>query len=74
LQVIDFHTGFLVNTPEGAALRIRCLFKQAQKMQEMGVKAKQFVRENFLLTRQLREHLTLMVSLQHGGVDRIELN
>ena len=64
LQVINFHTGFLVNTPEGAALRIRYLFNQAQKMQEMGVKAKEFVRENFLLTRQLREHLTLMVLLQ----------
>jgi trehalose synthase len=74
LQVINFHTGFLVNTPEGAALRIRYLFNQKQKMQEMGVKAKEFVRENFLLTRQLREHLTLMVSLQHGGVDRIELS
>ncbi|MDD5267213.1 MAG: glycosyltransferase [Methylococcales bacterium] len=74
LQVINFHTGFLVNTPEGAALRIRYLFKQTQKMQEMGAKAKDFVRENFLLTRQLREHLTLMVSLQHGGVDRIELS
>jgi trehalose synthase len=74
LQVINFHTGFLVNTPEGAALRIRYLFNQKQKMQEMGLKAKEFVRENFLLTRQLREHLTLMVSLQHGAVDRIELN
>lgn len=74
LQVINFHTGFLVNTPEGAALRIRYLFNQKQKIQEMGIKAKEFVRENFLLTRQLREYLTLMVSLQHGGVDRIELN
>lgn len=43
-------------------------------MQEMGLKAKEFVRENFLLIRQLREHLTLMVSLQHGGFDRIELS
>ena len=50
------------------------LMQQAQKMQEMGLKAKEFVRENFLLTRQLREHLTLMVSLQHGGIDRIELS
>jgi trehalose synthase len=69
LQVINFHTGFLVNTSQGAALRIRYLFKHAQKMQEMGLKAKEFVRENFLLIRQLREHLTLMVSLQHGGID-----
>ncbi|MGZ5052557.1 MAG: glycosyltransferase [Methylobacter sp.] len=73
LQVINFHTGFLVNTPEGAALRIRYLFNQRQKMQEMGAKSKEFVRENFLLTRQLREHMTLMVSLQHGVIDRIEL-
>jgi trehalose synthase len=74
LQVINFHTGFLVNTPEGAALRIRYLINQKQKMQEMGIKSKEFVRENFLLTRQLREHLTLMVSLQHGAGDRIELS
>jgi trehalose synthase len=73
LQVINFHTGFLVNTPEGAALRIRYLINQKQKMQEMGIKSKEFVRENFLLTRQLREHLTLMVSLQYGAGDRIEL-
>lgn len=74
LQVIDFHTGFLVNTPEGAALRIRYLFNQKSKMLAMGLKGKEFVRENFLITRQLREHLTLMVSLQHNAIDRIELS
>lgn len=74
LQVIDFHTGFLVNTPEGAALRIRYLFNQRQKMAEMGCKGKEFVRENFLLTRQLREHMTLLVSLQYGAIDRLELS
>lgn len=73
LQVINYHTGFLVNTPEGAALRIRYLFHQPDKVKEMGVKAKEFVRENFLLTRQLREYLTLMVALEHGAEDRIEL-
>lgn len=34
---------------------------------------KNFVREDFLLTRQLRDHLTLMFALQYGAVDRIEL-
>lgn len=74
LQVINFHTGFLVNTPEGASLRIRYLLNQRQKMEEMGIKGKAFVRENFLLTRQLREHLTLMVALQHHANDRIEVS
>jgi trehalose synthase len=36
-------------------------------------KAVQFVRENFLLTRQLREYLTLIVALVHGMRDRIVL-
>ena len=31
-------------------------------------------RENFLLTRHLREYLTIMVSLMHGQGDRIELD
>jgi trehalose synthase len=74
LQVINFHTGFLVNTPEGASLRIRYLLNQKQKREEMGSKGREFVRENFLLTRQLREHLTAMVALQHHANDRIEVS
>ena len=73
LQVINNHTGFLVNTPEGAALRMRYLLERPEKLQEMGKKAVKFVRENFLLTRQLREYLTVMVALMHGCKDRIEL-
>lgn len=74
LQAIGFHTGFLVSTPEGAALRMRYLSGEKEKTPKMGVKAKEFVRENFLLTRHLRECLTLMVSLQHGAADRIKLS
>lgn len=74
LQVINHHTGFLVNTPEGAALRIRYLLRHPEIREEMGRKARRFVRENFLITRQLREYLTLMVILSHGGeVERIEI-
>jgi len=32
----------------------------------MGKKAREFVRENFLLTRQLREYLTLFAWLLRG--------
>jgi len=73
LQVINFNTGFRVNTPEGAALRIRYLFSQPEKIQMMGERAREFVRDNFLLTRHLREYLTLILSLHFGGTDRIEL-
>jgi trehalose synthase len=73
LQVVNHHTGFLVSSPEGAALRIRYLLKNVLERQDMGRKARAFVRENFLLTRQLREYLTLMVGLRHGQTERIEL-
>jgi trehalose synthase len=73
LQVIDHHTGFLVGTPEGAALRMRYLLHSRDKRLAMGAKAREFVRENFLITRHLREYLALMVGLIYGVEERIEL-
>jgi len=65
LQIINHHTGFLVDTPEGAALRIEQLLQDPEKLKEMGVKAKEFVRENFLITRHLREILSLFSILDN---------
>ncbi len=73
LQIVNHHTGFLVDTPEGAALRIRYLLFHRDKLREMGRKAKLFIRENFLLTRHLVEYLTLIHGLTRGGGERIEL-
>ncbi len=64
LQIINHHTGFLVDTPQGAALRIISLLQNPEMMKTMGVKAKQYVRENFLNTRHLREILSLFSILQ----------
>jgi trehalose synthase len=73
-QVFNYHTGFLVNTPEGAAHRIRFLLHHREMIDEIGLKAREFVRENFLLTRHLREYLTLFHWLLHGeGKSRIFL-
>jgi trehalose synthase len=73
LQVIDHHTGFLVNSPEGAALRIRYLLSHRDRLTAMGEKAREFVRDNFLITRHLRDYLAVMVALIHGVEERIEL-
>jgi trehalose synthase len=73
LQVVNYHTGFLVHTPEGAALRIRYLLQQQGLLEQIGARARDYVRENFLLTRHLREYLTLMVGLQYESQYRIKL-
>ncbi|PLX31106.1 MAG: glycosyl transferase family 1 [Ignavibacteria bacterium] len=73
LQVINHHTGFLVSTPEGAALRTRYLLNHRDLMEDMGSKARQYVRDNFLLTRHIAEYFNLMVLLSDGHADRVEL-
>lgn len=71
LQVISHYTGYLVNSPEGAAHRIRFLLHHRDKYEEMGRTAREFVRENFLLNRHLREYLTLFLYLQRGSGNRL---
>lgn len=66
LQIHNHHTGYLVDTPEGASLRIRELLHRPEKMQRIGATARRFVTENFLLNRHLREYLTLMLGLRRG--------
>lgn len=66
LQIHDSHTGFLVDTPEGAALRMHNLLAKPELMTRLGETARQFVLENFLCNRQLREYMTLMFGLKRG--------
>jgi trehalose synthase len=73
IQVVNYHTGFLVNSPEGAALRMRYLLHNNDKLKEMGLKAHDFVCENFLITRHLREYLTFIYAILHGRGDRIQV-
>lgn len=74
LQVINHHTGFLVNTPEGAAYRIRYLLQNYDLIHQLGETGHRFVKENFLITRHLLQYLTMFLTLlSEDGRDRIEL-
>ena len=65
LQLVNDYTGFLVDTPEGAALRIQYLLQNPNKMEEIGKNAKEFVRKNFLNTRHLREILSVFTIIEN---------
>jgi trehalose synthase len=65
LQVHDYQTGFLVHSPAGAAYRMRYLLRYADKRERMGRTGHEFVLHHFLLTRNLRDYLTLLLCLDY---------
>jgi trehalose synthase len=73
LQLQDYSTGFLVHSPEGCAFRIRYLLHHPEIARRMGHLAREFVRSRFLITRNMRDNLTLMILLDNPGNLLIEL-
>jgi trehalose synthase len=65
LQVIDGVTGFLVHSPEGAATRIAQLLGDSKLRERMGENGYQHVRQNFLMTRQVKDALLTILALEH---------
>ncbi len=74
IQVINHHTGFLVDTPEGAANRLRYLLQYPEMGKAFGTAGKRLIKENFLITRHLREYLSMMATLLNPRQDRIDLS
>ena len=60
VQVVYGQTGFTVNSIEGCAYRIRYLLNNLDVLAEMGQKAREYTRRNFLITRHLCDYLALM--------------
>ena len=63
LQVIDGETGFLVNSVQECAEKVRYLLKHPDQTALMGMAARERVRENFLTTRHLADYLRLFTEL-----------
>jgi trehalose synthase len=67
IQLFNHRTGFMVNSIEGAAYRIRYLLNRPQVAKKIGKQAKMFVTQNFLITRHLRDYLALFSILENQG-------
>jgi trehalose synthase len=63
LQVINGVTGFLVNTVEEAYEKTLYLLKNPEEAKEMGEKGREHVSKNFLITRHLKDYLSLFIRL-----------
>lgn len=70
-QIVNGFTGFVVFSPEGAAHRALQLLKDPELCRRMGENGRLHVRHNFLLTRQLRYYLLLLLALDYPEQDVI---
>jgi len=59
-QIKDEWNGYLVNTPEQAAARMVQLLKDPKLRKQVGSRAKESVRQNFLMSRLLEDWLDLL--------------
>ncbi len=73
LQIIHGVNGFLVHSVQGAAFRVRQLLNNREMGKVMGEKAREYVRTNFLITRQLRDYLSIWYYLERERQNVIEL-
>ncbi len=73
LQIVHGVNGFLVHSTEGAAFRIRQLLTNPAMAKRFGERAKEYVRTNFLITRQARDYLSIWYAQDHEGKRVLEL-
>jgi trehalose synthase len=73
LQIINHQTGFLIHSDEGAAFRIRYLLNRKHISEKMGKLAREYVLNNFLITRHLRDYLSIMIALENKNKHIIEI-
>ncbi len=73
LQIIDGVTGYLVHSPEGAAHRAIQLLADPDSRRRLGENGYEHVKQNFLLTRHVKDYLLLMVALDHLGEHIVRL-
>jgi trehalose synthase len=64
LQVIHKHTGLLAHSVEGTSYQIRFLLAHPELAAKLGEQGHQHVRENFLVTQNLKTSLLLFRALQ----------
>jgi len=65
LQVQNRFTGLLCYGIDGAAYALRQLLANPEYANWLGENGRQHVKQNFLITRQLRDYLLMFLSLDH---------
>lgn len=68
-QIIHKHTGMLAHSVEGTAYQIRFLLSHPEIAARLGENGREHVKENFLITQNLKRYLTLFLMLGKGQIN-----
>ena len=63
VQIEDGASGFLINSVEECAERVQELIEAPERGRQMGLRARELVREKFLLPRMIRDDLKFMLEV-----------
>ena len=74
VQLVNGVTGYLVHSPEGAAQRVLELLDNEHQCKQMGENGYQHVRQNFLVTRHVKDYMLVMLALEHPDEDIVALS
>ena len=67
LQVTHKYSGLLCRSVEGCAFSLKQLLSSDRYARSLGIQGKEHIRNNFLITRHIRDYLLTFLSLYHSG-------
>jgi trehalose synthase len=67
LQIAHKYSGILTYSVEGTAFYLKQLLNAPDYAQKLGTNGKEHIRNNYLITRHIRDYLLLFLSLFHEG-------
>lgn len=73
LQIAHKYSGILTHTVEGTAFWIKMLLSEPAFARKLGENGREHVRNNFLLTRHMRDYMLAFLYLYHQGESIITL-
>lgn len=66
LQIKNKYSGMLCYSVDGAAYAIKQLLNSPQYAKKLGENGREHIRNNFLVTRHIKDYMLLFLSLYHG--------
>ncbi len=73
MQIAHKYSGILTHSVEGTAYWLKQLLNEPEFARKLGENGREHVKQNFLMTRQLRDYLLLFLAVDSPGLDMIRL-